>query len=117
MNTTCIFGIVAVATIGMFPLTAQAQSYSSRNGDSAVSQQSSQNANVAGNSNTVNKYIQVININRSPINRGQRASGNRAVVQNQSQGVDVRGDRNRVRQTAQQSNSNRGANGYVDMSI
>ncbi|MCL1474258.1 hypothetical protein [Argonema antarcticum] len=117
MKKTYIFGVLAVATLGMLPLPAMAQSYNSRGGDSAVSQQSSQTATVTGNSNNVKKHINVINIDRSGRGGRQRFGGNRGVVQNQNQGVDVRGDRNTVRQNGRQFNSDRSNPGFVDRSI
>ncbi|MCL1467830.1 hypothetical protein [Argonema galeatum] len=116
MNKTYIFGVLAFATLGMLPLPAMAQSYNSRGGDSAVSQQSSQTATVTGNSNNVKKHINVINIDRSG-RGGRQRWGNRGVVQNQNQGVDVRGDRNTVRQNGRQFNSDRSYPGFVDRSI
>lgn len=113
-----IVGILAAATIGMFPISAQAQQSFENGGDSAVSQQSSQNASVAGNSNHIKKYITNINIDRGGRGgRSQRRFGNRATVQNQNQGVDVRGDRNAVRQNGRQVNTNSVNRGYGDRSI
>ena len=113
-----IVGILAAATIGIFPISAQAQSFQNGGGNSAVSQQISQTTSVVGNSNQINKYITNINIDRSGRGgRGQRRFGNRAVVQNQNQGVDIRGDRNSVRQNGRQFNSDRGNTNYIDRSI
>lgn len=108
-----LVGILAAAILGIVPVSARAQSYNS-GGNSAVSQQSSQNAAVTGNSNHVKKYITTINVDRSRRGGGRR--GNRAVVQNQNQGVDLRGDRNLVRQNGRQFNSQNNP-GYRDLSI
>lgn len=114
---TYIVGILVAAAIGIFPFSSQAQSLD-RGGDRAVSQQSSQNAAVAGNNNHIKKYITNINIDRGGRGgRGQRRFGNRAVVQNQNQGVDIRGDRNSVRQNGRQINTDSDPRGYVDLSI
>jgi hypothetical protein len=105
-----VVGFLTVATLSLFPLTAQAtdpccQRVSTSGGDNAVIQTSRQQSHTSGNHNSTNQISSQTSDNAT----GQVTKGDRSLVQGERQSSNNSGHGNRVTQVNRQNSSTRNA--------
>lgn len=100
LSKTSLFGILAATTLGLLPLSAEANPCCRpTGGDNAVIQTSNQQATVTGSKNRINQ-----NASQSSNARFRPSGGDQGIVQDQSQSADSSGHGNRVNQNVRQNN-------------
>ncbi|MFB2878215.1 hypothetical protein [Floridanema aerugineum] len=110
LKNSYVVGFLTVATLSLFPLTAQAtdpccKRVSAGGGDNAVIQTSRQQSHVSGSHNSVHQSSSQNSNNAT----GRATRGDQGVVQDQLQDANSSGIGNRVNQVNRQNSSNRNA--------
>ncbi|XWK90542.1 MAG: hypothetical protein U7127_10965 [Phormidium sp.] len=110
LKNSYVVGFLTVATLSLFPLTAQAtdpccKRVSAGGGDNAVIQTSRQQSHVSGSHNSVHQSSSQNSNNAT----GRATRGDQGVVQDQLQDANSSGFGNRVNQVNRQNSSNRNA--------
>ncbi|MFB2894454.1 hypothetical protein ACE1CI_16210 [Aerosakkonemataceae cyanobacterium BLCC-F50] len=110
LKNSYVVGVLTVATLSLFPLTAQAtdpccKRVSTGGGDNAVIQTSRQQSHTSGSQNTTNQISSQTSDNAT----GRVTKGDRGVVQDENQNSNNSGHGNRVTQVNRQNSSTRNA--------
>ncbi|MBE9226749.1 hypothetical protein IQ264_15075 [Phormidium sp. LEGE 05292] len=110
LKNSYVVGFLTVATLSLFPLTAQAtdpccQRVSTSGGDNAVIQTSRQQSHTSGSHNSTNQ----ISSQSSNNTTGRVSKGDRGILQDERQSSNNSGFGNRVTQVNSQNSSTQNA--------